>query len=177
MPGRRAMKGKEKCPRSAGGYGRPERPERAAYARVRRRPSESLTRTSLNATTPVIFQGGMPDQVVVRRNARKKLVHSAFANRAQAPVYELLTPDLQRKLEVIWVELPPGQSNEEAPFIHDTEEWGVLLSGRLEVHLGSETYTLNAGDSISFRGVVPHWYKNPGDEPAVSIWIVTPPSF
>ena len=123
------------------------------------------------------FQGGAPNEVVVRRNARKKLVHSAFANSSPAPVYELLTPDLQRKLEVIWVELPPGQSNEEAAFIHDTEECGVLLSGTLEVHLGTDVHTLNAGDSISFRGLVPHWYKNPGDEPAVSIWIVTPPSF
>jgi len=132
---------------------------------------------ALGVPVGTFFQGGVADQAVVRRNARKKLVHSAFANRSAAPVYELLTPDLQRKLEVIWVELPPGESNEEAPFMHDTEECGVLLSGTLEVHLGDDVHTLNAGDSISFRGLVPHWYRNPGDEPAVSIWIVTPPSF
>ena len=109
--------------------------------------------------------------------SRKRLMHAGFAGDGPAPLYELLTPDLQRKLEVIWVELPPGQSNQDAPFMHDTEECGVLLSGTLEVHLGEQTHRLEAGDSIAFNGLVPHWYRNPGTEPAVSIWIVTPPSF
>lgn len=133
---------------------------------------------ALNVPIGTFFAGPAPKDPVVRRNKRKKLIHSGiWENEDAAPLYELLTPDLQRKLEVIWVVLPPGQSNQEAPFIHDTEECGVLLEGTLEVHLGDEVYTLYAGDSISFNGMVPHWYRNPGKEPAVSIWIVTPPSF
>ncbi len=132
---------------------------------------------ALGVPIGTFFNGVQPADPVVRKHARKKLAHASFANGTPAPVYELLTPDLQRKLEVIWVELPPGQSNEEAPFVHDTEECGVLLSGTLEVHLGDQVHTLNAGDSIAFNGLVPHWYRNPGKVPAVSIWIVTPPSF
>ena len=139
----------------------------------------TLAKLAYALGTPIgtFFNGPAQVDPVVRRNLRKKLTHSAFANGNPAPVYELLTPDLRRKLEVIWVELPPGQSNQEAPFVHETEECGVLLSGTLEVHLGEEVYTLNAGDSISFSGLTPHWYRNPGSEPAISIWIVTPPSF
>jgi transcriptional regulator with XRE-family HTH domain len=133
---------------------------------------------ALNVPIGTFFSGPVPQDPVVRRNKRKKLTHAGpWTNGESAPVYELLTPDLQRKLEVIWVELPPGQSNEEQPFVHDTEECGVLLSGVLEVHLGDETYTLREGDSISFHGLVPHWYRNPGKKPAISIWIITPPSF
>src|SRR5262249_35843913 len=94
------------------------------------------------------------------------------------PIYELLTPDVHRQLEVIDVVLPPHMSsNREQPFSHDGEECGVLLSGRLEVHLGDETYVLEAGDSIYYESMIPHWYENPGDEPAHSIWIITPPTF
>jgi|SRR5690349_18626634 transcriptional regulator with XRE-family HTH domain len=132
---------------------------------------------ALGVPIGTFFTGPSQNDPVVRKNARKKLMHSAFANENPAPVYELLTPDLQRKLEVIWVELPPGQSNRDAPFVHDTEECGILLKGILEVHLGEQVHTLYPGDSISFGGLVPHWYCNPGKKPAVSIWIVTPPSF
>jgi transcriptional regulator with XRE-family HTH domain len=131
---------------------------------------------ALGVPVGTFFNGPAPPDPVVRKGARKKLMHS-FGGATPAPVYELLTPDLQRKLEVIWVELPPGQSNEEAPFVHDTEECGILLSGTLEVHLGNSVHVLDPGDSIAFSGLVPHWYRNPGTESAVSIWIVTPPSF
>ncbi len=132
---------------------------------------------ALGVPIGTFFTGTAPADPVVRKANRKKLTYSALGNDGPAPVYELLTPDLQRKLEVIWVELPPGQSNEDAPFVHDTEECGILLSGTLEVHLGQQVHVLEAGDSIAFHGLVPHWYRNPGDVPAVSIWIVTPPSF
>ncbi len=102
---------------------------------------------ALNVPIGTFFAGPAPRDPVVRRNKRKKLMQAvSWKNAKNAPVYELLTPDLQRKLEVIWVELPAGQSNEEQPFIHDTEECGVLLSGTLEVHLGEETYVLQEGD-------------------------------
>jgi transcriptional regulator with XRE-family HTH domain len=133
---------------------------------------------ALNVPIGTFFAGPAPRDPVVRRNKRKKLMQPvSWKNAKSAPVYELLTPDLQRKLEVIWVELPAGQSNEEQPFVHDTEECGILLSGTLEVHLGDETYLLHEGDSIAFHGLMPHWYRNPGKKPAVSIWIITPPSF
>ena len=132
---------------------------------------------ALGVPVGTFFTGGTPPDPVVRKGNRKKLMHASSVHDGPAPVYELLTPDLQRKLEVIWVELPPGQSNRDAPFQHDTEECGILLSGALEVHLGERSHLLGPGDSISFNGLVPHWYRNPAAEPAISIWIITPPSF
>ena len=53
----------------------------------------------------------------------------------------------------------------------------MILEGRHEVHLGEESYTLGPGDSITYSSRVPHWYRNPGDEPVRSIWVITPPTF
>ena len=73
--------------------------------------------------------------------------------------------------------MPPGLSTAERPFEHPGEEFGIVMRGRLEVHVGSDTYRLAPGDSISYRSHIPHWYVNPGSVPMKSIWIVTPPSF
>lgn len=133
---------------------------------------------ALEVPIGTFFEGPTPKDPVIRRENRKKLIPNArWGEAGPRPVYELLTPDLQRKLEVIWVELPPGMSNAERPFVHDTEECGILLQGILEVHLGDEMHLLRPGDSIAFSGLTPHWYRNPGEESAVSIWVVTPPSF
>ena len=51
------------------------------------------------------------------------------------------------------------------------------VEGRHEVHLGDATYTLEPGDSITYSSRLPHWYRNPGDEPVRSLWVITPPTF
>ena len=55
---------------------------------------------------------------------------------------------------------------------HQGREYAFLLSGRLTVRLGFETYDLVEGSSISFESSVPHLYVNEGDEPARGLWHV-----
>jgi uncharacterized cupin superfamily protein len=55
---------------------------------------------------------------------------------------------------------------------HAGREWGFVLEGRLEVRIGFEQYTLDAGDSISFESSVPHRLANVGDVPVHAIWFV-----
>ena len=55
---------------------------------------------------------------------------------------------------------------------HQGREYGLLLSGRLTVHLGFDTYHLEEGDSISFDSSVPHLYVNESDQPARGAWHV-----
>jgi len=106
---------------------------------------------------------------VVRKDQRKKLTLEDTN-----VVYELLTPDLNRALEFLWVELAPGESTEH--FYHKGEESGLVLQGTLEVHLGDKVYVLEEGDSISFRSTIPHWHRNPGEERLLCVWVATPSS-
>ena len=92
-------------------------------------------------------------------------------------VYELLVPDLKRTLEFVWVESAPGSTTENSPFQHEGEECGLVLQGTLEVHLGSDVFILEAGDSIIFNSRIPHWYRNVGTDRVLSVWAVTPPTF
>ena len=92
-------------------------------------------------------------------------------------VYELLSPDLDRALEVVRYTLPPGLSTEHTPFVHGGEEAGIILKGVQEVNVNGVLYRLEAGDSISFQSTLPHWFRNPGPEVVEGIFVCTPPTF
>jgi transcriptional regulator with XRE-family HTH domain len=124
----------------------------------------------LDVPISLFFQGmDQPSDPVVRKDQRQKL-----ALESTNVVYELLTPDLNRALEFLWVELAPGESTER--FHHVGEESGLVLQGTLEVHLGDKIYVLEEGDSISFRSNIPHWHRNPGQERMICVWVATPSS-
>jgi transcriptional regulator with XRE-family HTH domain len=113
---------------------------------------------------------------VVRRGEGRQLnPHPADAT--DQANYELLTPDLDRALEVIRYEIPPGVSTEHTPFIHRGEEVGIVLQGIQESHVNGVTYTLFEGDAISFQSTLPHWFRNPGPNLLIGICICTPPTF
>lgn len=55
---------------------------------------------------------------------------------------------------------------------HNGREYGVVLSGELEVTVGFENFVLGEGDSISFNSQEPHRLANRGDVPAIAVWFV-----
>lgn len=72
---------------------------------------------------------------------------------------------------------PPGASTGDDMLTHDGEEAGILIGGRLELTVGSETYTLETGDSYYFESSKPHCFRNPFDVPAKLISATTPANF
>ncbi|MEB8342325.1 helix-turn-helix domain-containing protein [Streptomyces endophyticus] len=120
----------------------------------------------------------LADQVspVVRHDERRVLDFHGAAELTGAR-YELLTPTLSGALESIWVETEPGHDTSDTPFRHNGEEFGIVLSGVKDVYLDGVRHRLYPGDSITYSSSVPHWYANPGDEPASSVWVITPPTW
>jgi transcriptional regulator with XRE-family HTH domain len=113
---------------------------------------------------------------VVRKDQRRRFnPHNSLLG--DGTVYELLTPDLERALEVIYLHVPPGTSTEATPFVHDGEETGLILKGTHEVHVDGVLHVLEPGDSISYPSTRPHWYRNPGSKTVEAVWIITPPTF
>lgn len=111
-------------------------------------------------------------RLVVRRQERKHL---------RVPesdiVYELLVPDLNRKLEVLWGEVGPGATTPPAPSQHSGEEVIVCLEGALTCIYDGDEFVLHAGDAISWDPSVPHRIENRGAKPVQMVVALTPPSF
>lgn len=108
---------------------------------------------------------------IVRRRDRKKLIPP----RGEAE-YELLSPDLQRKIEFITVCFPVGAKITNF-FNHKGEECGVILEGKLKGIIGDQVVVLEEGDSIYFDSSIPHRWENIGKVEMRAIWAITPPSF
>jgi transcriptional regulator with XRE-family HTH domain len=109
--------------------------------------------------------------VVVPRDRRKAITYPHSSIR-----YELVVPHLQGALEVLWIEAPPGASTGEA-YSHEAEECVLVVEGAIEVTIDDTAYQLAKGDSIVFRGDVPHGWRNSGTSPVTLLWVTTPPSF
>jgi transcriptional regulator with XRE-family HTH domain len=112
-----------------------------------------------------------PRGLVVRKENRKRLVPS------DGLIYELLTPDLRRRLEVLRVQVARDFDNRERPFVHEGEECVHMLEGELLIYIGDDEYHLEEGDTITYDPTVPHWYRNPFPRPGIILSAITPPSF
>lgn len=123
------------------------------------------------AAQPNGSSGGRSEVAVVRRDHRKMIKWPD----SEALSY-LLTPDLQRRLEVLLSVYEPGHSSGDEPYVHEGEEFGLVLSGRYEVQVDGETYVLEQGDTIYFPSHLPHSMRAL-DETAETLWAITPPSF
>ncbi len=121
-----------------------------------------------------LMAGEQLSSPVVRREDRRRL---NLGGTDHLVLMELLTSRLDSALEAIRIVAEPGYSSEDTPFVHDGEEFGIVLEGTHAVNVGGAHYVLQAGDSISYSSTIPHWYENPGDVTSVSLWVVTPPSF
>ena len=89
----------------------------------------------------------------------------------------LLTPRPLEHLEVFIGELDPGGSTADEAYTHGhSEELVVVLSGTVDLQLGTDVHELHEGDSIDYPSSVPHRVVNPGDETAEVMWVISPPS-
>ncbi|GLC95701.1 XRE family transcriptional regulator [Cupriavidus sp. TA19] len=123
------------------------------------------------------FQGAQPvpegeRDFVVRKGNRKRLAFTGAG-----VVEELLSPHLSGQLELIMTTFKAGSRTGDQDRIRRGEEAGVVLSGKLQLHFEGKTVLLEAGDSFAFYRTGPHQCMNPGDEDAVVLWVITPPSY
>lgn len=109
---------------------------------------------------------------VVTKKSRKRL--SVSNNNA---IYELLSRDLNRKIEFLYITIKVGDSTTKDFVTHEGEECGIVIRGRLLIKMEDTEYLLEEGDSIYFDSTIPHRYINVGEEICESIWAMTPPSF
>lgn len=88
--------------------------------------------------------------------------------------WERLTSHQHEDVDFLHVtyEVGGASSPDQRLMRHAGREYGIVISGRLGVRLGFETYELGPGDSIAFDSTQPHRLWNLGDEPVHGIWFV-----
>lgn len=66
----------------------------------------------------------------------------------------------------------PHADSGPTPMSHPGEELVIVLEGRMVFEVDGEVHEIDAGDSIHFRTLRRHSWRNPSDEPARAMWLV-----
>ncbi len=108
--------------------------------------------------------------LVVRGASRRKI-----GERDSGLFEALLSPDLSDDFEVIHSTFMPGSSLEQSRQ-RATSEVVYLMSGKLNIWIDEQPFTIETGDSFRIKGAEYRW-ANPYDEPASAIWVISPPVY
>ncbi|WP_428687681.1 helix-turn-helix domain-containing protein [Roseibium sp.] len=107
---------------------------------------------------------------IVRAAARR-----VIGERDAGLVETLISPDLTDSFEMIHSTFQPG-ARRNKPISRPTQEVAYIISGKLDIWLNEEAFTVEAGDSFRVRDATYRW-SNPYSEPAVAIWVISPPVY
>jgi transcriptional regulator with XRE-family HTH domain len=108
---------------------------------------------------------------VVRKKERKRMTLEGGDIE-----FELLSSNLQKKsMEALVIKIKKDHLSPEK--IHNGEEVGLVIKGKINVRLDGVDHILDEGDSIYFSSSIPHSIKNIGDSESILFWVMTPPNF
>lgn len=105
----------------------------------------------------------------------RKQNRTALGSRDSGLVEELLSPDIAGDFEMLRSIFAAGAKSGDKP-ARRVQEGGFIISGQLEIWIGGHHHTLREGDSFQFQNKTCSWH-NSGNEPAVVIWVISPPIY
>ncbi len=103
----------------------------------------------------------------------------AFGIKDEDLMYSIdwIVPNAQKNaMEPIMLTIEPGgRYKEEEP--HEGEEFGYVLTGTVDVHLGARRHRAKKGECFYYKAKSNHYISNHGKGTAKVLWISTPPYF
>lgn len=118
------------------------------------------------------FKEDSEEQIVFHQEDYFEKSDSDLQNRI-----EWIVPNAQKNMmEPIRLTLEPGGSTcPDMP--HEGEEFGYILQGSIQIHIGQQIYRARKGETFYFTPVSEHYITAHKTTGAKLIWISTPPSF
>jgi len=88
--------------------------------------------------------------------------------------WQRLTAQPDHNVDFLYLRYPPGSESTPSQSLmrHNGTEYGYILSGRLQVSIGFDTYEIGPGDTIAFDCTQPHRFATVGDETVEAVWFV-----
>lgn len=118
------------------------------------------------------FSGTASEQVVFKKSDYFEKLDGELKNKI-----EWIIPNAQKNMmEPILLTLEAGGSTyPDNP--HEGEEFGYVLSGSVEIHIGTKKYKARKGESFYYVANKQHYITASGKMGASLLWVTTPPSF
>ncbi len=124
--------------------------------------------SALDVETGYFIGVPSPGQIVRRADAPEHL----HVGTSPVDYVRLSGSHAERRMEALHMTVPPGHAS---PISHrEGEGFWYVLEGTLDVWVGREHFTLNAGDSAHFEQRHPYRMRNDGTTPVRMLWVGTP---
>ena len=81
----------------------------------------------------------------------------------------------KHQLQILFETYQPGADTGRTMLKHESQEGGIVISGRMELTVEDHKYILGPGDSYLFDSRLPHRFRNPFDETCTLVSACTPP--
>lgn len=139
-------------------------------------PSLDTLELILNAldTNPKEFFSDEGEEVVVFHRSQRVSITDGDEPGVRREV--LIAGAQDREMDLLLVTLKPGASTYQER-AHYGDECGYVLTGKIVINIGKETYKASTGDTFYYTANRKHWIENKSDKPAKILWISAPPSF
>ena len=111
---------------------------------------------------------------IVRRTQRKRFPERPDGRDISFYFESLDFAAVERKLSAYYAEFQPLQPGKSHRHHHAGVEFLSVLRGKLELHIGTEDYVLESGDSIYFDSSLPHSYRRVSQKPCSAIVVTAP---
>lgn len=95
------------------------------------------------------------DPLIVRMSDREEENAPHAGMGAKYSYFPLGKGKSDRHMEPLFIRIEEG--NEEELSSHEGEEFIIVVSGRIALHYGKERHVLEAGDSMYYNSIVPHY--------------------
>lgn len=82
-----------------------------------------------------------------------------------------------RKLQVAYERFAVSADTGDEMLVHEGEESGIVIRGKLEVTVGHRKKILGPGEAYYFSSLIPHRFRNIGRSVCEVVSAATPPSF
>ena len=116
------------------------------------------------------FQSSKEEQIVFH-------TQDFFVNEQDDLVTEYIIPNAQKnQMEPLLLTLKPGAKSQDVK-AHEGEEFGYVLQGSIQIHIGKKVYHAKKGESFYFTPHSEHYIKANRSTGAKLIWVSTPPNF
>jgi len=113
------------------------------------------------------------DPVVVRKEER---VDIDFQDGGKTRIQSMVKNTQKKRMVAFYTTIESGGGSF-GLYSHVGEEFGLVLSGKMELTIEDTTYNLEEGDSFYFSSARSHGFANKGTEDVVVAWVVSPPTF
>jgi len=101
---------------------------------------------------------------------------TAYTKRTDNYAYETLTPGAENKhLKAFRITIDPKQEHKGVGYQHEGEEFDYVLKGKVQVIVGDNVNTLEAGGYLHFNSAIKHQLKNVGKDAAELIVVIYSP--